>query len=475
MPVDAAQLRELVVAGLDLRYKYGLGNENPDDLIARKGWRYIEELERDSHLSSVLATRRQKLIEKGWKIEPAVSPSGKVTARDQEIADFVNWSIDDMIGSLEKDIEGMLDALGKGFSLTEINYKLLNTGKYAGKVGLKSLRFKPARYFSFRFDNFGHYTIVQIDPDPKGTVLPRDKFVHVIAGFNDENPYGDGLTSKCAFWVWLKKNQAKFWAIFNERFGMPLVKVTVPRNATADEESRARSLIEEIQTRAGIKVPEEFNIDFLEAARRGDITYDNFIERCNKEISKVVLGQTLTSEEGKRGQGSYALSTTHSEVLETYTIFDSVITATAINEQLIKRLVNLNYVTDRYPRFRWSGISISSLISFAQAVTQLAQAGVKIPQAWIHERIGIPVARDGEATLTVMPAQGGAQVSQIGVDNRAKDFREDLLPVNFDELPDEVKDEVIEAELLRRRYVSKAAAQSDEIMKKIAASLKKKR
>jgi hypothetical protein len=66
-------------------------------------------------------------------------------------------------------------------------------------------------------------------------------------------------------------------------------------------------------------------------------------------------------------------------------------------------------------------------------------------------------------------------VSQIGVDNRAKDFREDLLPVNFDELPDEVKDEVIEAELLRRRYVSKAAAQSDEIMKKIAASLKKKR
>jgi hypothetical protein len=65
-------------------------------------------------------------------------------------------------------------------------------------------------------------------------------------------------------------------------------------------------------------------------------------------------------------------------------------------------------------------------------------------------------------------------VSQIGVDNRAKDFREDLLPVNFDELPTNIKSELIEAELLKQRYLNRAAAQSEKILQSISASIKKK-
>lgn len=468
--------REIVPVGLDLSLKYGLSGENPDSLIASKGWDYIESLEKDTHLASVLATRRQKLIEKGWKIEPHVSENGKVTARNQDIADFVNFCVDEMHGTIEKDIEGMLDALGKGFSLSEINYRYLNRSKFKGKLGLGSIRFKPAKYWSFDFDKYGHWTIRQIDPDPTGVPMPAEKFIHLISGFNDENPYGEGLTAKCAFWVWLKKNQAKFWAIFNERFGMPVVKIEVPRNVTDPEMSKARNIIQDIATRAGIVVPENFDGSFMEAMRNGDVTYGNFIELCNKEISKVVLGATLISEEGKRGQGSYALSTTHSNVMETYTLFDSVIVANAINEQLIRRLVDFNYVTDVYPRFKWAGVSVSSLISVAQSLGQLAQNGVTdIPLRWVHEQTGIPIAREGEPVLA-MPkpvAQGSAAVAPGGTDNRSKDFRESHA-TQFAKLPEEVQAEVDAADRIKSDSMQQFEARMADMFDNIANPPKKK-
>ncbi len=477
--------REITVAGQDIRYKYGLSGENPDTLVATKGWDYIEGLKKDTHYAAQLAIRRQNLISKGFEITPADS-GGKVTARNRMIADFVAFAIDDMAGAFEKDVEGMLDAVPSGFSLSEINYQEMTRRKFAGKIGLASIRFKPPWYFAFTYDDYGNYEIRQIDPNPDGDPRPRHKYIHLISGFNDENPYGDGVSGKVAFWIWLKKNQAKFWAIFNERFGSPIVEVEVPRNTNSAEEAKAKAIIDDIQTRAGIIKPEGFGVKFLEAIRRGDITYGNFIEVCNKEISKVTLGATLISEEGKRGQGSYALSSNMSDIFEqAYTIFDSIITTAAINEQLIKRLVDLNFQTDVYPRFKWSGISIAGLTGFANAILQLRQAGLtNIPAGWVHEKTGIPIAKDGEPLLEeAAAAQGGARGNPVGVDNRAKKSFASVgignaathsLTEQFAELPADVREEVIEAELLKQRYLNQAAKANDKILRKISAEVKKK-
>ncbi len=463
---------ELAVAGQDLIHKYGLANESPDDLIRRKGMSYLEELEKDAHLASCLATRRQKLIKKGWRIKP-VEKNGKVTARAREMAEFTKHSIDCMQGAFEKDLEAMLDATSKGFSLSEINYQLLQTGRFTGKLGLKNIRFKPARYFSFKYDKLGYYEIRQIDPNPNGTPLPREKFIHLIAGNNDENPYGDGVTSKCAFWVWLKKNQAKFWAIFNERFGLPLTRVKMPRNPSKADETAADSIIRMIQSRAGIRVPENFEIDFLEAARRGDITYDNFIERCNKEISKVVLGSTLTSEEGKRGQGSYALGSTHAETVEDYIIFDAAMLESAINEQLIQRLIDHNYITDDYPRFEWLGIDIGTLISLAQSLGIFVDRGLEVPVSWIYERTGIPLPREGEPVLAAAAVQdvhGSTPPVSNQPDNRSpRQFSE-----QFAELPEHIQEEISALDELHQRYVKLAGDRYEDLLKKLSVDLKKK-
>lgn len=466
---------QLATVGRDIVSKYDVSNQNPDKLIRSKGLRYIEEIERDTHYSSVLRTRRQKLVKKDWVIRPA-ERNGKITARSREIADFVDWNLRAMVGSFEKDIEAALDCISKGYSLSEIIYRKITAGRYAGKLGLKAVRFKPARYFDFRFDIHGNYSLVQIDPNPAGVALPIEKFIHMVSGNNDENPYGEGSGSKVAFWVWLKKNQAKFWAIFSERFGMPLSDVEIPKNATEADKAKAEEIIEEMQTRAGIIRPEGFNVAFLEAARRGDVTYDNFIERCNKEISKEVLGATLISEEGKRGQGSYALGSNHATVLEDYVVFDAAMTATAINEQLIRPLVDFNFVTDDYPTFRWEGVDVSALISMAQSLDLLGKMGMRIPAAWAHDKAGIPQAREGEPTLSAGPEAPGtpANVTPLKVDNRSAAAFLDSMGVRFAELPPEIQTQIEEVDSLTERYLSLAGERFDAIAAEIRRRDKKK-
>jgi phage gp29-like protein len=410
--------KEFGRAGRDILYKYGLDGENPDALIASKGMSHLDDIERDTHLSSALSTRRAKLIKKGWSIIPASE-----SRKDVMIADFVKDQLVNMTGAFEKDLEAMLTAVGRGFSLTEINYKWVD---WRGKrlVGLDSLRYKDPKLFSFKFDEFGHYKINQIDPDPSGVELPSDKFIHIIMGPDDENPYGKSASAECAFWVWVKKNVAKFWAIFAEKFGMPLAQVIIPRNIEpgSTEYAKIEEILEGIQEETGIRVPQGFEVKFLEAMRNGEAGYEKFIGTCNSEISKRVFGATLISEEGKRGQGSYALGAEHSDIFEEYITFDAAVLEAALSEALIRRVVDFNFDVEYYPRFEFVEFAVGIFISFSQSIANLVSTGLKIPEDWVYEKLHIPKPKAGDKVLEMAQSQspGGSPQSGQGLDNKAK-------------------------------------------------------
>jgi SPP1 gp7 family putative phage head morphogenesis protein len=413
---------ETSLANFETALKSGTSfSENPDKIINSKGWDYIDDIERDTHLGSCINTRIQSVVSKGFKIIPhSAMVDGKMTVlqADREIADFVEFCLND-IPTFETDIIAMLDAVGKGFSLSEINYKYVKKGRFAGKVGLLSIRKKPCKNFSFKFDKYGNYEIRQNDPEQ--LPLQKDKFVHFIAGRDDENPYGESASSRAAFWVWLKKNVAKFWAIYAERFGMPLADVSIPSNidAGSPEYKKAEEVLTAMLKDSGIIRPKNFDIGLIEATRSGDAGYDNFLERCNKEISKIVLGQTLSNEEGKRGQGSYALGSVHQGILNNYTLFDVIISAAAINSQLVRRLVDFNYETEHYPKFSWNSIDLSLLTVIAQNISALVSSGIRIPVKMLYDAIGIPVPDENEEILEKTESIFHPQSTTAkGMDNR---------------------------------------------------------
>ena len=116
------------------------------------------------------------------------------------------------------------------------------------------------------------------------------------------NPEDLGLLSQAAPYIIYKRNTMADWAQFSEIFGMPIRKYTYDGN---DEDARRR-VLEDAFNEGGAAVyilPEGSNLDFVESnSKTGSAElYERFTERCNSEISKLFLGNTLTTEASNTG------------------------------------------------------------------------------------------------------------------------------------------------------------------------------
>ena len=122
-----------------------------------------------------------------------------------------------------------------------------------------------------------------------------------------------GLLAQAAPYVIYKRNTLADWAQFSEVFGMPVREYLYDAN---DPEARAQILSDAYnEGGAGVYVhPKDSDLKFVESNGKtasADL-YDRLTERCNAEISKLVLGNTLTTEASDKG--TQALGTVHRKV-----------------------------------------------------------------------------------------------------------------------------------------------------------------
>lgn len=422
MDIKKRHLLETALAPRELVMKLGLSPyENPSRIIARKGIRYLNEhVEKDSHFISIMQNRINALLATGYKIQPAhIMVKGRpvVSETDRRLAEFVERVLGNMQGSFEADLMAMMTHISRGFSISEKNWAYIESGRDIGKLGLKSIRFKEQEFFAFEYDAEGHYSLNQVDPGQMR--LDLGKFIHFINGFNDENPYGESMAAICAFWVFAKENNAKFWSMFNERFGMPTVKVMTEPNLDAKAEEMVQTLMRDIEEVTAVRVPKGVVLEYLEAMRSGDANYRGYLDYCNSEMSKTVLGSTLTVEAQKNASGSHALGKEHADVMKNNFAFDVVASQSAINHQLIRQIIDYNFGRqEQYPRFEWRAVNTGAFISLAQGVEAMVRCGMKIPVRWMHEILSIPFSEDGEEVLEI---SSNIMVPVKGLDNKAKE------------------------------------------------------
>ena len=124
-----------------------------------------------------------------------------------------------------------------------------------------------------------------------------------------------GLLAKAAPWVIYKRNTTADWAQFSEVFGMPIQEYIYD---TDDVDARERALQDanSIGSLATFIHGKDTELQLREAGNKtgsADV-YERLVERCNSEISKLILGNTLTTESSDNG--TQALGTVHKKVEE---------------------------------------------------------------------------------------------------------------------------------------------------------------
>jgi len=124
-----------------------------------------------------------------------------------------------------------------------------------------------------------------------------------------------GLLAKAAPWVIYKRNTTADWANFSEVFGMPLREYIYQ---TDDDDSRRRAVEDSQSTgsMASFIHGSDTEMKLVESSNKSGSAdlYERLCERCNNEISKLILGNTLTTEASDKG--TQALGTIHGKVEE---------------------------------------------------------------------------------------------------------------------------------------------------------------
>lgn len=340
MPNIKPELTEIATTsgGRDVTRGYidGLELLSPQDaiLIGRAGgdYRIYEEILRDDQVASTFQQRRLAVVSREWEVEPGGTNAADVKAADhlREIVKALPWD-----GATDK----MLYGLFYGFSVAECLWA--RDGSY---VTLDTIKVRKQRRFRFAPD---HSLRLLTTSRPQGEVLPERKFwVFSTGADNDDEPYGLGLAYWLYWPVWFKRHGIKFWLIFLEKFGTPTAVGEYQANASEEDKRRLLAALQAIQTDAALIHPQGMLVKLLEATRGGTVDQRGFLQEMNEAIAKIVLSQTMTTDDG----ASLAQGQVHLVVRDEVVKADADLISASFNRGPARWLTEWNHPGAAVPR-----------------------------------------------------------------------------------------------------------------------------
>lgn len=307
-----------------------------DTLIKRgggKGLALYDEVERDTEAWSVLQKRKKVLVSREWKVE-----AGGEDQVDLEARDFVESQLQNI--PFDRICEDLLDATLKGFATSEVVWK-----REDNRIAIKRVLSHDQRRFAF--DPEWKPRLLTLQNMNDGMELPIRKFITHRHGVKGNNPYGLGLGTRLFWPVLFKREGVAFWMTFLDKFASPTLLGKTPYGLTPEMERQLLDSLANWTSRAAMTVPVGTEVGFLEAARSGSVTYEEWCRYWDGQMAICVLGETLTTD--TQGVGSQALGNVHADMLDMLVDADADLLSTTLRETLLQWLVDYNFPNAKVP------------------------------------------------------------------------------------------------------------------------------
>jgi len=347
---------------------------DPDKLLKSNNYNFdfYRDLLTDPHLSAAIRQRKSQVMQMGWEIENIEDDNLK-----NELLGWISKL------NLNKIYDDILDAILFGFSVNEIIWELKEN-----KFIPVDLIEKPQEWFLFDKNNilkirnkkFGYYEFAE------GENLPDYKFILVQNNPDYQNPYGERLLSKVYWPIIFKRASFEKWHNYSEKFGIPFLLGYYTDLMTEQERIELLDKIEEAIENNIALIKQGTVLEFKESMKyqAGDV-FQKMIELQNKEISKAVLGETLTIEVER--SGSYKAAEIHQEMLEYLGLSDKKLVESAFNT-LIKYYMKINHGKDEQIKFKLS--KKESIINASENRDRiLSEMGIKFTKEYFMKRYNL--------------------------------------------------------------------------------------
>lgn len=348
--------------------------------------------ERDLHYAAVLGTRKRQVSQLDVTVE-AASDAPIDQAKAELIRDWLQRD------SLEPEFFDILDAVGKGFSFTEIVWATPANAPWLPE----KLIWRDPRWFEF-------YRIDGTTPLLRGsgapTPLPPFKFISHVHANKSGLPTRGGL-ARPAVWAFLFKSfSLKDWLEFAEVYGFPIRVGKYQPGATDDQIRTLLRAVSQIGRDGAAAIPSSMAMDFESAGgTQGPDVFERLCRYMDEQLSKLVLGQTATTD--SQGGGLGGSGKEHNDVRGDIERADAKLLASTINRDLVQPIIALNFPAvpgAKYPRVKIGRPEAVDLKAELDAIGTFVAMGGRVAISVVRDKLGLADPAAGEALLTVPAA-----------------------------------------------------------------------
>jgi phage gp29-like protein len=345
-----------------------------------------EEMEeREPHYASVLFTRKLAVAAIGPVLE---APKDSV---DPKIIEAVEDRV------LHKpEFEGLvldlMDGVPKGFSCVEVVWDFGE--KEWNPVGYE---FTPQRHFVFDMDTLSVPRLRTDDSPDQGAELEPFKWLVHMPRLRSGVPIRTGLARTIAVTYAAKRWTVADWMAFLDIYGIPVRLGKYPAHM-ADKKAALLRAVRSIGSDAAAVIPKEMEVEIIESkgGTGGTTLFQQGAEYWDKQTSKVVLGQTMTTDDGS----SLAQSKIHQDTKFEIRDADSRSVSACIDKQLIKPFIDLNFGAQKvYPRVRIRQRKAEDLVPLLTATKIFVDLGGKVQASEVRDRLGFAEPEEGSELL----------------------------------------------------------------------------
>lgn len=341
--------------------------------------------ERDLHYLGVVSTRKRAVSQ----LEATVTTRGTTAAEKKHADALRDWLTRD---ELQLELFDILDAVGKGYSFTEMIWAHVDRMTIPERLEWRDPRW-------FRFMRHDLRTPVMLTEGGQEEPLPPYKFIFAPIKAKSGLPIRGGLARPAA-WAWMfKAFTQRDWAIFVQTYGQPIRIGKYGPGTSEEEKDTLYHAVVNIAGDCAAIMPNNMQLEFVEAQNISGSheLYEKRADWLDRQTSKAVLGQTATTDAVTGGLGS---GTEHRQVQEDIETADANLLAGVLNQMLVRPFVDLNFGPQkRYPQISLARPEAEDLKAWTEAAAPWIDLGLEVSETEIRTKLNLSAPKPGEKIL----------------------------------------------------------------------------
>jgi len=347
----------------------------------------------DSHIQSELNKRKLAVLGDIFRIMPYDKKSeadrATAVAVEKAIYGIPKWR--NAIAHLLDSSLWPVAILEKVYEADGVNFKIARLQP----VPATSLDYSTGSLMIQSTDEDGKPMNDLLEPDPARYIIHRG---HLLS-FPDQ--FGGPMRSLIFWWLCSTMTQ-DWWVRFLEHFGAPFIVGKYDPN-NADDRAVVTEAISCASRLMGVAVSKDAEILLEQVAAGSADAYEKFIAVAERKISKLILGQTLSSNTDPTGMGS-GVSDLQGEVREDVRKYDAQMIAETLRDDLFTQFCAINRMPGQAPYMVWGQESVAEQKATADVLVSLRGAGFRPTDDALEplsEKFGFTIERDSNVNQTI--------------------------------------------------------------------------